>query len=76
MILLDSQTCGALVDAVDLFSEVVLVCQLYGRRYLSSGHRNPGIKARVLERIPGALSTVLEFSYLVQKFFKHSHGTS
>lgn len=47
------------------------MCQIYGKHYLSTGQQDPLIKERVLERIPEALSTVLEFSYLVQKFYEH-----
>lgn len=72
MILFDISTCNALVDAVDFFSEVVLVCAVYGKRYLNKTQPDSPIKEEVLKRVPRALSTVLEFSYLVQKFFKHS----
>ncbi|KAK2597702.1 hypothetical protein N8I77_012469 [Diaporthe amygdali] len=71
MIHSDKEMCSALVDAVDFFSEVVLVCQIYGRRYANSDKQNP-ITKRVLPLIPKVLSSVMQFSYLVQKFFKQS----
>lgn len=76
MILLDNQTCSELVDAMDFFSEVVLVCEIYGKRYLNKTRKDLPMKEEVLKRIPKTLSTVLEFSYLVHKFFKPSSSSS
>jgi hypothetical protein len=66
----DFDTCQFMTDAVDQISDIIFICEIYGKRQVK---QLPGFSQakllgdKILEKIPPLFAIVLQFSYETRK---------